>query len=79
MHRAIAHRQARSANRVECTPTMRTPKSAERYLHSGRSRNPEPQSYPFFLTFLLDNQIRFGMGRVRENTEYILAQHDKNR
>ena len=44
MHRARAHRQARSANRMECTATMRTPKSAERYLHSGGSRDPDRQS-----------------------------------
>ena len=28
---------------MECTARMRTPQSAERYLHGGRSRNPEPQ------------------------------------
>jgi hypothetical protein len=43
------------------------------------TQNQKPWPSDCFRDFLLDMQIRFGMGSVRENTGYTLAQLDDHR
>jgi hypothetical protein len=76
MHGATASLEAsRSANRMECKARQGKPRAAERYSHSGRSRNPQPQ-----FVYRYPQAVRVGKARLSSvNTLSIAYSIDRHR